>query len=71
MHKDANGEKFCLMNLIDTTHRWKAEQAIAEERTFLQHVIDGIEGSSVGCQSGLQSVKDEQCGQAYRGVFGT
>ncbi|MES9943370.1 MAG: EAL domain-containing protein [Candidatus Thiodiazotropha sp.] len=43
MHKDANGEKFCLMNLIDTTHRWKAEQAIAEERTFLQHVIDGIE----------------------------
>ncbi len=33
----------CLMNLTDITERRKAEQAVLDERIFLQHVIDGID----------------------------
>lgn len=43
VHADLDSEASCLMNLIDTTERRRAEQAVIDERTFLQHVIDGVD----------------------------
>ncbi|MET0076271.1 MAG: EAL domain-containing protein, partial [Candidatus Thiodiazotropha lotti] len=43
VHADIENQAYCLMNLIDTTERRRAEQAVIDERTFLQHVIDGVE----------------------------
>ncbi|MEJ2621113.1 MAG: diguanylate cyclase, partial [Candidatus Thiodiazotropha sp.] len=43
VHADIENEVYCLMNLIDTTERRRAEQAVIDERTFLQHVIDGVD----------------------------
>ncbi|MCG7904028.1 hypothetical protein A3194_19460 [Candidatus Thiodiazotropha endoloripes] len=43
VHADNENQAHCLMNLIDTTERRRAEQAVIDERTFLQHVIDGVE----------------------------
>ncbi|MES9833133.1 MAG: EAL domain-containing protein [Candidatus Thiodiazotropha sp. DIVDIV] len=42
-HAGADDEITCLMNLTDITERRKAEQAVLEERSFLQHVIDGVD----------------------------
>ncbi|MET0121849.1 MAG: EAL domain-containing protein [Candidatus Thiodiazotropha sp. 6PLUC9] len=43
IHTSLDGEICCLMNLTDTTERRKAEMAVIDERTFLQHVIDGVD----------------------------
>ncbi|MCG7927102.1 MAG: EAL domain-containing protein [Candidatus Thiodiazotropha taylori] len=43
VHADVENQAYCLMNLIDTTERRRAEQAVINERTFLQHVIDGVD----------------------------
>ncbi|MES9853944.1 MAG: diguanylate cyclase [Candidatus Thiodiazotropha sp. L084R] len=43
VHAGADDETACLMNLTDITERRKAEQAVLEERSFLQHVIDGVD----------------------------
>jgi diguanylate cyclase (GGDEF)-like protein/PAS domain S-box-containing protein len=42
VHKGSEDEMFCLMNLTDITERRRAEQAVLDERSYLQHVIDGI-----------------------------
>jgi diguanylate cyclase (GGDEF)-like protein/PAS domain S-box-containing protein len=43
VHIGADDEKYCLMILTDVSERRRAEQAVQNERTFLQHVIDGID----------------------------
>jgi diguanylate cyclase (GGDEF)-like protein/PAS domain S-box-containing protein len=43
VHIGLDGDQYCLMILMDISERRRTEQAVLEERTFLQHVIDGID----------------------------
>jgi PAS domain S-box-containing protein len=43
VHIGADDKKYCLMTLTDVSEQRRAEQAVQDERTFLQHVIDGID----------------------------